>query len=345
MTTSLRTKIFVIIIILGMFVFAELAARAYFFVKKSFLKEERRISKTIGWENKEFISKEYSLPGYSSRPIHYSTQQYGFRVFGNPKSQKVKILVVGDSYTDAHTVSDGEEYYAQLTIRNGDIEVFAYGCGGYSTLQEFFIMDKYLDIIKPDLIVWQFHSNDLINNSYKLESACPEDNNHMRRPYYERGRIHMRYPQEDRGIFYNMAQHSYLLKLLNINIDFLSLSDGDKCFDRMTPEHAEMKEAIRTTYSILNIAQKRAGPIPIVAFSADDHLWINSIFANLCQQNDIRYLGIIPQILKEAESRGKIVNGLADSHWNRLGHYLIGRTIYDYLAVNGFLKKIQQNNN
>ena len=51
------------------------------------------------------------------------------------------------------------------------MEVFAYGAGGYGTLQEYLILDEVVDHIRPTMLLWQFCSNDFINNDHALEVA------------------------------------------------------------------------------------------------------------------------------------------------------------------------------
>ena len=91
--------------------------------------------------------------------------------------------------TQAVEVSDDQTYYSRLK-RLLDIEVFAYGGGGYGTLQEFLIFDKYVDLIKPDIVLWQFSNNDIINNAPDLEAASTINNNGLVRPYLVNGHIH-----------------------------------------------------------------------------------------------------------------------------------------------------------
>jgi hypothetical protein len=61
-------------------------------------------------------------------------------------------------------VSDGDTYYA-IIKRKLDAEVFAYGAGGFGTLQEYMILDRYVDMIHPSLILWQFCLNDFITTT------------------------------------------------------------------------------------------------------------------------------------------------------------------------------------
>ena len=49
-------------------------------------------------------------------------------------------------------------------------QVFSYGCGGYGSLQEYMILDKYFDIIDPDIIIIQTSSNDISDNYFSETS-------------------------------------------------------------------------------------------------------------------------------------------------------------------------------
>ena len=81
-----------------------------------------------------------------------STNNYGFRKWGNLKSLSLKIFIVGDSFTMSMYASDNQTYYSILAD-NLDTEVFTYGCSGYGTLQEYMIINKYFDTIKPDIVI------------------------------------------------------------------------------------------------------------------------------------------------------------------------------------------------
>jgi hypothetical protein len=121
-------------------------------VKNKISEPDKSFSTYIGWETKSYQSWKRYVEGYGE--IVFSTSQYGFRVFGDINTKKKKILVVGDSYTEGTTVSDGYLYYDYIKRNHKNVEIFAYGAGGYSSLQEYMIVDKYFDIIKPDLIIW-----------------------------------------------------------------------------------------------------------------------------------------------------------------------------------------------
>ena len=73
-----------------------------------------------------------------------SQDGHGFRMFGNVSSGKPRVFVIGDSFTQATDVSDDKTYYA-IVKRLLNVEVFAYGGGGYGSLQECMILDKYIE--------------------------------------------------------------------------------------------------------------------------------------------------------------------------------------------------------
>jgi len=96
----------------------------------------------------------YSKDYIRNVTINYSNN--GFKRWGNVDTNKTKLFILGDSFTEMEYVSNGEEYYAYLEDTFNNLELFVLGIGGYSSLQEFMVLDYFFDIIKPDLILWQF---------------------------------------------------------------------------------------------------------------------------------------------------------------------------------------------
>src|SRR2546423_3064171 len=73
--------------------------------------------------------------------LNMSQDSRGFRRFGDPSSDRPRVMVIGDSFTQAVLVSDDQTYYAVLADRLG-AEVFAYGGSAFGTLQEYMILDR-----------------------------------------------------------------------------------------------------------------------------------------------------------------------------------------------------------
>ena len=178
----------------------------------------------LGWRPTEnFVRYREGLDaGGQEYKVEYTTNKDGFRIFGNQKTKyRKKVLFIGDSFTLAKDVSKNKTYYGNLKDIL-PIEVFAYGGGGYGTLQEYMIIDKYIDQIRPDSIVLQFSSNDFINNHYELERRSYINNNCMRRPYMTKeGRIVYLLPKRFALIREIAYKHLYFTHLLISGIDRL----------------------------------------------------------------------------------------------------------------------------
>jgi hypothetical protein len=70
----------------------------------------------------------------------------GKQILGDPKSKKVKIFFIGDSFTDGTGFSEKFMYYNVVKAKL-NAEIFVYGGGAYGTLQEYLILNKLFDYI------------------------------------------------------------------------------------------------------------------------------------------------------------------------------------------------------
>lgn len=155
-----------------------------------------QLDRELGWRATEDYQESLTGITKGGKPysVHRSPGRHGFRHFGDVNSVKPKLLIIGDSFTQATAVSDGKTYAALVGKALG-MEVFAYGAGGYGTLQEYLILDRYIDEIKPALILWQFCINDFINNDNELEQNSTINNHGLTRPYLVDGVIARRPPK------------------------------------------------------------------------------------------------------------------------------------------------------
>jgi hypothetical protein len=190
--TILINLFIVLLSLLLFFVVGELSARIYkrLFKSKPLISARSQFDymnmvEVLGWipePNMSHIRKSKDASG-KEYDINYRTNKYGSRIFGDPKSNKTKVFFIGDSFTQAGQVSNQKTYYAIIGSKLNNIEIFSYGVGGYGNLQEFIILDKFIDVIKPDIIVLQLCYNDFINNDYELEYRSYMNNNGKTKPY------------------------------------------------------------------------------------------------------------------------------------------------------------------
>jgi len=311
--------------------------RAFYFIKG----RNVNFSDYIGWQSKENQSWKKSYEGYGE--IVFTTTKYGFRIFGDPNTDKIKIFVLGDSFTQGTTVNDGYPYYEYLQKNHDNIEIFAYGAGGFGSLQEYMILEKYFDMIKPDLIIWQFCPNDLINNSQALEALSLYNNNQNTRPYfdYKTGKISLLYPRKFVGWADKFIQHSNLLKLLSLRLGILSGDVSGSIENYLKMDDPLAIETIRTTSAIMGLVRKKVGNIPIISFQTDNEQikWSGNAFSGISSEHSIHYIDNVPEVLLEADAKRIPIYGPDGSHWNETGHSIVGKRILDYLLENDFLTR------
>jgi hypothetical protein len=297
------------------------------------------IDAQLGWratENYRFKGIKYSSDG-SSYLASVSQDERGFRMFGKLSSTKPRVFVIGDSFTQAPEASDQQTYYAELQ-RLLNVEVFAYGGGGYGSLQEFMILDRYFDLIKPSLILWQFCTNDLINNSPELETGSVINDNGMVRPYWVNHQISYILPKQNAIELRLLAlRYCRLCYVIMNRLDQLKFAITKHTIETETgvgkPAHAAFLESVKTTDEIMGMVRKRAGSTPIVGFFVGGRSRFGPEYVeairDVSRHNHILLLGDgdIDQGVQAAEKRGAVARARDGGHWNEFGHRLVGEAI------------------
>ncbi|HXT68966.1 MAG TPA: SGNH/GDSL hydrolase family protein [Vicinamibacterales bacterium] len=310
---------------------AEGGLRLVFAVRSWTTPQSRILAGTIGWRPRANATVERDLPAFGH--VRYQTTRDGFRIYGDPASPKRKVLVVGDSFTEGEHLSTGETYYELLAAMRPDLELFAIGGGGYGTLQEFMLVDEFVDGIKPWLVIVQMHPNDLINNSHALESRSTTDNNQLTRPYWENGRVVPKFPENPGwGPLYNLARHSYLLRLVNVNLTFLRAKSVGSIEQFARPDDPDVLQAVATTVELLQMIQKRAG-VPVAVFSArPDKAFSFWSVSDVCRRAGVEFIPGVGEAVEAAHAAGEKVTGLPlDAHWNRRGNEIAAGVINAWL--------------
>ncbi len=299
------------------------------------------LDEDLGWR---------ATPGYQDRrevteatskgvryPIRRSQKEYGFRMFGDLRSTKPRVFVIGDSFTQAFQVSDGDTYYAFLKDIL-DVEVFAYGAGGYGTLQEYMILDQYLDMIKPDLILWQFCANDFINNDPALETVSQVNNSGWTRPYWVDGHIVYVLPKSRSASLRIFAQrYSRFLHFLLSRWDRLlainPVETVEVQIEREGLTHQGFQHAVQVTGELMGKVRSRVRGIPIVAFTSSGGEPYDTAFKTISSQNAVVFLHDIAEAVGVAHKRGIDVFHADLGHWSVEGHRLIGTLIAEHLRA------------
>lgn len=155
--------------------------------------------------------------------VDYRTNRLGSRLWGDQPSQRLKLMLVGDSFTDAQEVSNEKTYFAHLE-NELDVDVFAYGVGGYGTLQQWLKTKELLEHVYPDIYILQFCSNDFVNNSMASEAMSVVESQKTR-PYWQESQIHYAYPPN--GLYSRLMRASLTFRFLDGRLQRLRYAWND----------------------------------------------------------------------------------------------------------------------
>ena len=244
-------------------------------------------------------------------------------------TDKTKVLVVGDSFTHMQWVSNGEEWYSWLEKEFPDVELFVFGSGGFGTVQEYLVIDDFLDRIQPDLILLQFCRNDFKNNLYHYDLANYPHNNHGVRPYLEGDDIVWRLPLPFAGIRASSFAADRLLAVYDA-LRLRHVQRNQAAYRRRNKERQEHlwkvfgDDAMAVTNKLFSRLKKRVGGIPVYVMAPDNSGETVSRnhgfpFISMAEIND---WGI---------QHGRMVVIPNNGHWNRLGNRLVGERLIEFL--------------
>ncbi len=144
------------------FLLSETIARI--FVPDLIRKDERNIvyqyDKELGWSPIPDLTLQFE----GSRSIHVSNNKNGFRDIDHGKKLKKRIAFLGDSFVWGYDVESEDRFTNKLQKQLPGWEIFNLGISGYGSDQEYLLLQKWFDNIKPDVVICCFTLNDWQDN-------------------------------------------------------------------------------------------------------------------------------------------------------------------------------------
>jgi lysophospholipase L1-like esterase len=326
--------------ILAIFFFGEIGLRLYFYLNPRPIYVEKK----LGWRAMENYRREGFLRDAGGQEYYakVTTDSHGFRLFGNPCSEKVKILVIGDSFTHAIDVSDDKTYYGLIAGRLKNAEIFAYGALGYGSLQEYMILDEIVDKIRPRIVILQLCFNDFFDNDYHLEKNTY--NSGMTRPYMDfQGNISYQNPADWPYVISSLIPYSQLVRFITAKIRGVWEKISNTGALRIEIEstikpHAGFKQSSAVTKQIMAKIKNRASASIIIAFSANEKEPYLSEFKQISMEEEFQFIDGIPEAVQAYGRQGLITRAADKDHWNEFGHKIVADKIYDYLIGKGYVQ-------
>jgi hypothetical protein len=326
---------------------AEVAMRVMIhFADKPILGYFNILDDKLGWRTTENYKYERWLKDRSGHKywVKATTNEFGFRLFGNINTNRKKVMFIGDSFTHAMEVSDDKTYFSIIS-KVLPLEIFAYGSLGYGNLQEYMIVDKYIDFINPDILVIQLTCNDIVDNSYELDGQSDRYLHATSRPYLtEDGQLIKLNPRSNPFLWETAREYSVVLYRLLVAIqrtkEIMGLS-GVTIEDEIVtegPDHPGFKRASLITNKLFAMIKKRSAQRKIFAFIVDDVPPFYGKLKEICRMNNIEIIEGITDTLSKAENVG-LETKAYDDHWNELGHKIVADVIIEHIRRSSAIDK------
>jgi hypothetical protein len=311
-----------------------------------------KVDKVLGYRLRPNVEGWFTREGVS----FVFTNGSGLRDKEYPvdKTDRVRIAVVGDSYTEAMQVNLEDSFHGLLEREYADhMEVLNFGVSGYGTAQELLVYKEHVRDYSPDVVVLAFDpGTDIRDNSKVLSSGC-------QRPYYvlENGRLRLdnRFLQSTMftldpliyDIYYFLTDHflifSFLDRLRNSTDFILSpakqkkelqiIQKGTLIYD---PRTYEQINAWRVTEKLINrlAAEVKKDGAEFVLLVQDSlpgqieqeeqrRYYVENRLGKLCEAHNYVCGFMGPIAIKYKKTTGIHLHGLNGSnsgHWNREGH-------------------------
>ncbi|MFK7742595.1 MAG: SGNH/GDSL hydrolase family protein [Planctomycetota bacterium] len=119
----------------------------------------------LGWSHAESRSKPYTNEDGAVHPIvlnEFGHRGPSYGLARNPG--KRRLLVLGDSFTEAVHVAEEEMFSRRLELARDDLEVLNAGVGGWGTVQQLLYLRDHGLKFEPDAVLLVAYENDLSDN-------------------------------------------------------------------------------------------------------------------------------------------------------------------------------------
>lgn len=298
----------------------------------------RTLDPKLGWAPTPNLVREGRSMDAIMRQTSFKMTQdsHGFRRWGDLQSAKKRVLVLGDSYTQSDDIDDAKTYFAELARQIPNAEFWAYGCSGFGTFQQALVLEQVVGEIKPDLLLLQMSSNDVVNNLLELEDAMPFLSTPAARPYL----------MDDGQVLYHYATRNKGLKAWSLA--FRSLSERfDQLFHKSenwipgqvrnygthrAPANIDelmAKTTVKTASLLVRMKQTLGPNAQMIAFYDEDVPPLTNALKQACVSAGVPVIDSIGKSMMAEEGRRKAyVYRTRDLwHWNDDGHKLVAELL------------------
>jgi lysophospholipase L1-like esterase len=300
----------------------------------------------LGWKLNSNVNRvigSQRLDG-SAYNVAYQTNSEGLRTVGDDKNARVKILVLGDSFTVGPYASNDEMWYSKMVERLAavtktplaDYYVVAGGGGGYGTYQELLVAETLAKEMRPTLLILQFCSNDFASNHRNWEGSAIVRSQSMRRPYWDPESQKASYQAGCLPVVYrSFLGQSRLLNAIDgliQGIQFKMYGGYGRPLPKTLEDRYEAESVSITRYLLKAIRHRFAG-VPAVMVNCDgDPSGLNGLWLSLAEEGGYVPVAAPSDFLNAARAQAFKDEYHADGgHLSDRGNRVYGERLADAL--------------
>jgi hypothetical protein len=286
---------------------------------------------TLGWKTRPNIR---DMPVYDHKILN--TNSAGFRgtqEFALAKdTSKVRVLLLGDSFTFGETVSDNESYPYLLQQKLPKAEIMNFGVHGYAHDQMLILFKEQGVAYKPDIVMLGFVSDDMSRNVVDFRDYAKP------RFELEDGKLELEgtpIPPIEHTLKWDWARPRVVDLASTVRYNMIGREEHLREKERITD--AILSEMVRVADSIKAIPMFVFLPIgkeiAVGRDSTSDEKW----FARFCHEHrTVKCLSAFPQF---AEAMAKGATFKTRGHWDAAGHAVVAQAIARYLTDSGYVSR------
>lgn len=303
------------------------------------------LDEQLGWRHARNVSKVFTNEdGTKALVVQNGNGHRGTEYAGERSKDKIRIMFLGDSFTEGSQVNEEELFTTILERANSNWEVINAGVGGYGTVQEYlYLMNEGLRF-NPDLVVLMVYENDFSDNCLSYSpSMGPRPHAAWRGNgvQIEKGpdwkafrRFGLPVPFQD-----FLHSHSYVYYFLNTRIYQSIWGSTLKETEREDLRHTDScakYEILRALAREMRVKLREVGSeLMLVAIpTAHDVAAGSSRSSNqvlqLCSEENLQCLGLLDALI-ESRKNGEEAYFAVDIHWTKIGHQIAARALESFM--------------
>jgi len=243
-----------------------------------------------------------------------------------------RVLVLGDSFTYGHGVSNNESYPARLAdlfSRHGyDVEVVNAGVNGYGTDQQHAYYTEELFLLDPDVIVLGLNWNDLVDNIgrplYTIADGKLLGMDATKNSLYFISNLHRQSPK--------WLRSSHLF-------NYLLLGMRDKDLFRQLPDLDQQglmkwseEKIFLSLLDLKSLSEKRGSEFVVITMPQRERQYAYSFIEPFLIEQDIPHLDLSADLVWTQQASGLWYE--VDGHPNIAGYARIAQSVYQFLISN-----------